>query len=632
MANFANREEFEKRKAAKAKEPALSSAEEVFKKATALHQQGDIFQALSLYNQIIERFPGSPRTDLAKTLVAGIQKEKIGVLWDAASDARSNCNPDEAIKLYNLIIEEFPDSPEATSAKTEITHTSEIQQSWNAGLNFQSEGNEPRAVEFYKHIVERYPHSPEAENAVLLMSIIHQNQFIPPREVAHDLQREENTPAKIISHLLTHKKATAGSAGSISPEAMSEEIQSKKIDKLWTQAVALDGDGYSDEASILYKKIIESSTNGHRVRDAKYRLEKIEARSADFLKSYDSPGRWGLREASANTMLQKGGGKKILATGAVLFLIMVGGLLFHRAGKPASWADVVDNAKKAVVVVKTADGAGSGFLVTADGVIITNASVVGKEKDVEVRLYSGTLKKATIVKVGTIPLDIAVLKIDGVYDQFLPMAGPDECKEGDEIRAIGAPLGIEYFITKGIISHCNHDRDGVKYLQTDTAMNRGNGGGPCMNSAGKVIGLSTSVGLGDDAQGLNLALPITVVKDFMDGKLVALEESLIKKEEEKKRELEQRNNKFYADADKTYRRLQTSADLEYANYTAKLDNLIHLHLITLDQGKLMAEQVRYAPSGSGTTSQWVQTLAFKVVKGEILEDDAIKLIKDHFKL
>lgn len=629
MTNFANKDGYDTGKAKKAGETGMPSAEEIFKKATELHQQGDTAQALSLYRRIIERFPIDPKVEIVKTLISGIQKEKAGILWDAASDTRSNCNADEAIKLYNLIIEEFPDSLEANSAKTEMRITSEILQSWNAALGFQSQNNDSSAIEMYNHIIERHPHSPEAENAGLIISIIHQNRFMSLGEASLDFKPEENTPATIISHLLTHKKATSGNNGILPPEALKEETQSKKIDKLWMQAVDLEKEGNSDAAAILYRKIIEFSKNGHRVRDAKYRIEKIEARSEDFLKSYTTPKHWGLLLDNENAFRRKLRGGKIPIAVVALVVIIAGGLLFYRASKPASWTEVVENAKKAVVVVRTASGAGSGFLVSSDGLIFTNAHLVGKNKDVEVRLYSGVLKKAAVVKVGVKPLDIAALKIDGEFSHYLPMDLSDECKEGDEIRAIGAPLGLEYFVTKGIISHCNHDRDGVKYIQTDTPMSVGNSGGPCMNSMGKVIGLSTSMSLGDDAQGLKLILPITVVKNFMEGKLAALEERLIKKEEEKTRELEQKNNKFYADAENINKRLQYNADSEYADYTAKLDNFVRRHLITHDRGKLMAEQVRYAPSGSATTAQWVQTLALKVVKGEMSEESAIKLIKAH---
>jgi tetratricopeptide (TPR) repeat protein len=609
----------------KPQEPGAGSAEEFFKKATMLHQEGDIHGALTLYNQIVERFPRSPRAELAKTMIAGIQNEKIRVLWDTASEVRSDCNPEEALRLYNLIGEEFPDSQEATSAKTELSNTAQITEWWNAGLNFQSGGNEAAALDLYKQIVERFPNSPEAANARLLMSIIDQNRFIPKREVAHDLEEKQMTPGQIVSNLLMHKKADTAQKASF-PGAAAGEADIKRIDKLWAQALTIEKDGHSDEAAVLYKRIIETSTNGHKVRDAKYRLEKIEA-----ISSYGSAEQWGLKGTATETILRKGRRKKLIAAAAAAFTVLIAGaFFFYPAAQQVSWTDAVDKAKKAVVVVKTTGGAGSGFLVSSDGVIITNASLVGKEKDVEVRLYSGVLRKAGIVKVGTLPLDIAVLKIDGADNHFLSMAGPDECREGEEIRVIGAPQGIEYFITKGIISHCNHERDGIRYLQTDMPIAPGNNGGPCIDKTGKVLGLSTSVRI-NDGQHFNIVLPITVVKDFMDGKLVALEETLIKKEEERARDLEQKKNQFYTDAEKTYRRLQDIADAELRAYMLKLDNMLRTRSITYEQGKLMAEQAHYPPSGSGTLSQWVQTLSFQVMKGEISEDAAINLIKGHFK-
>jgi tetratricopeptide (TPR) repeat protein len=261
------------------------SAEEAFARATELHQHGNISEAMRLYRQIIERFPYSPKAELSKTLIAGMQKERIKILWDTAWDARSQCNAPEALKLYRMIMEESPGSPEAKSAKAELTSLTELVQLWNAALAIQSQGNEPKAVELYRQIVERSPNSPESENAGLMMAIIGQNQLLPRGEVTQDYQFGKNTPEMILSHFLAHKKTTSGAAGTPPEAAVREEQHSKKIESLWTQAVALAKDGNTDEAVILYNKIITSSANGHRVRDAKYQIEKIKSRAEEVQKS-----------------------------------------------------------------------------------------------------------------------------------------------------------------------------------------------------------------------------------------------------------------------------------------------------------------------------------------------------------
>ncbi len=630
MAKFSDKDDYEKRKTAMAGRTGPSSAEDAYHKATELHQHGDLSGAVRLYEQIIEKFPGSPKAELAKAMVAGLQKEKSEILWSTALDARSQCNAQEALKLYRKIIEDFPGSPEASSARTEIKRLSEIQPSWDEALAVQSQGNESRALDIYGQIVEKYPNSPEAENAGLLIAIIHQNQLMPRGEVTQDFKFGKNTPEIIISHLLAHKKATSGS-GELPVESMREEQKSQKIERLWTQAGALENDGHIDEALILYKKIIDTSTNGSRVRDAKYRIEKIKARSAGLQKSYGLPEQWGLTPDKRTGILQRAGGAKALVAVAVILVIIVAGLLAYRANKPAAWLDVVEDAKKAIAIVKTAAGPGTGFLVSKDGLIITNARLVGKDKVVDIRLYSGALKKATVVKAGINLLDIAVLKIDGLYDHYLTMAESDECTEGTEIRVLGAPLGMEYFITKGIISHCNQERDGVRYIQTDPAMNVGQSGGPGLNRQGKVIGLSTTITLGDDANGLNLMLPITIVKDFMEGKLVALEEALTKKEEENARAIEERKKKLYADIENINKKLQGVSSLERDAYLRKMIDLLNQNRVTRQQADLMVEQVKYGPAGN-PMGDWVQSLALKVAKGELPEDSAIQLIKRQYKL
>lgn len=602
------------------------SVEATFKKATELHQAGDISAAMELYGRITTRFPNSPKAELARTIVAGIEKEKIDTYLNAASDARSSCNAEIALKFYNLIIREFPDRPEANSAKTEINVCSEILRSWNDAVSFQSKGDELKAIDLYRKIVERFPHSPEAENASLMMSIIRQNQFMPRGEVSQDFQEKENTPEVIVSHLLAHKKAASAGKRTASEKLDEVELQTKKIENLWQQAVALEKDGHFDEAAMLYRKIISSSSNGHRVRDAKYCFEKIAPKTSDFLRPFDRAGHWGLAARKTRTPHRV----TLVALVIAGILLLVGGMLFYRSTKSISWTDIVDDAKKAIVVVRTATGAGTGFLASADGLIFTNARLVGNEKDVEVRLYSGVLKKATVVRVGSRLLDIAVLRIDGTYNHYLTLKDSEDCMEGAEIRAVGAPLGLEYFIAKGIVSHCNVDRYGVRYIQTDSAVNVGYSGGPCLNKTGEVMGMSTTISLGDEGQGVNLILPSTIIKDFLSGKLIALEERLVRQEEEEAKELDQRNKRFYADAENIYKKLQHFADTEYASYTANLDALLSKRLITYDQGQAMLEQVRYPPWGPPSMTQWIQTLALRVAKGEMPEDVAMKLIRDHY--
>jgi hypothetical protein len=160
----------------------------------------------------------------------------------------------------------------------------------------------------------------------------------------------------------------------------------------------------------------------------------------------------------------------------------------------------------------------------------------------------------------------------------------------------------------------------------------GNSGGPCLDNRGSVIGLTISVPLGNNEKSLNLILPITTVKLFAEGKLMALEEALTKKEEERIRELEESKKTLYADIENLNRRLQQTALNERNAYLTKVIDLLNRNQVTKQQADVMVEQVKYGPSGSILMADWVQSLAMKVVKGDLSEDSAVKLIKSQFKL
>lgn len=622
----------EKRKTGKDGPQGPSAAENMFARAMEHHQRGELSEAESLCVQVIKQFPGSPKSELSKTFIAGMQKERAGLLWETAREARSQCNVPQAAKLYQKIISENPDSSEAKSARVEVQNIAEIQRYWNAALNVHAQGDEVQAMQLYRQIVEQYPNSPEAENAGLFMAIIHQNQLMPRGEVSQDFKFQKVTPESLVSHLLAHKKAASGVDRRHPEEGTKAEDLSKRIDVLWTQAKSLENEGNSDEAIMLYQKIIDISVTGYRVRDAKYRVEKIKETKESLLKSYEKPDQWGLAQERENPIVQMLQSKKVLASLAVVITAITAVVLVYRVNRPPTWTDIIESAKKSIVVVKTATGAGTGFLISPNGDIITNAQVLGKEKTVEVRLYSGVLKKAEVVKAGTKLLDVAQLKIDGLYDSYLPLSGTDECQEGMEIRVLGAPAGVEYFMTKGMISHCSLDRDGVRYIQTDTAISAGGSGGPCLSQRGKVIGLSTPILLNNDVKSLNIILPQTVIKDFMEGKLTALEETLIKKEEEKAKELEENKKQLYATIENINAKLQLAASSERTAYLKKVSDLLNRRQITSQQADMMVEQIKYGPSWSVSMTQWVQSLALKVAKGDISEESAVMLIKNQHKV
>ncbi len=138
---------------------------------------------------------------------------------------------------------------------------------------------------------------------------------------------------------------------------------------------------------------------------------------------------------------------------------------------------------------------GSGFVVSADGYIVTNNHVIEDADQIEIEFFSGERRAATLV--GTDPkTDIAVLKV--VSDEPLPFVtfgDSDVMRVGDWVLAVGNPLGQGFSVSAGIVSARNRELSGTydDYLQTDAAINRGNSGGPLFNLDGEVIGVNTAI-------------------------------------------------------------------------------------------------------------------------------------------
>ena len=158
-------------------------------------------------------------------------------------------------------------------------------------------------------------------------------------------------------------------------------------------------------------------------------------------------------------------------------------------------------------------GMGSGFIIRADGVILTNAHVVDKAEEVTVKLTDKREFKAKVVGVDK-PTDVAVLKIDAKDLPTVKLGSTKASNVGDWVVAIGAPFGFENTVTAGIISAKSRalpDEGYVPFLQTDVAINPGNSGGPLFNLNGEVIGINSQIySRSGGYQGLSFAIPIDV--------------------------------------------------------------------------------------------------------------------------
>lgn len=164
-------------------------------------------------------------------------------------------------------------------------------------------------------------------------------------------------------------------------------------------------------------------------------------------------------------------------------------------------------------------GQGSGFIVSADGLILTNAHVVADAKEVMVKLTDRREFQAKVIG-SDAKTDVAVLKIDAKNLPTVPLGNTRDLKVGEWVLAIGSPFGFENSVTAGVVSAKGRslpDDSFVPFIQTDVAVNPGNSGGPLFNTRGEVIGINSQIySRSGGYQGLSFAIPIelaTRVKD-----------------------------------------------------------------------------------------------------------------------
>ncbi|QHJ00791.1 Do family serine endopeptidase [Xylophilus rhododendri] len=156
-------------------------------------------------------------------------------------------------------------------------------------------------------------------------------------------------------------------------------------------------------------------------------------------------------------------------------------------------------------------GEGSGFIVSHDGLVLTNAHVVKGASEVTVKLTDRREYRAKVL--GTDPkTDIAVLKIDGKDLPVVALGKTSELQVGEWVLAIGSPFGFENTVTAGVVSAKNRslpDDSAVPFIQTDVAVNPGNSGGPLFNARGEVIGINSQIySRTGGYQGVSFAIPI----------------------------------------------------------------------------------------------------------------------------
>ena len=168
---------------------------------------------------------------------------------------------------------------------------------------------------------------------------------------------------------------------------------------------------------------------------------------------------------------------------------------------------------------REAQSLGSGFIISADGYVLTNNHVVEGADEIIVRLSDRSELEAELV--GTDPrTDVALLKVKGSDLPYVKLGSSSELKVGEWVVAIGSPFGFDYSVTAGIVSAKGRslpNENYVPFIQTDVAINPGNSGGPLFNLDGEVVGINSQIFTRSGGfMGLSFAIPVDVAMEVAD--------------------------------------------------------------------------------------------------------------------
>ena len=189
----------------------------------------------------------------------------------------------------------------------------------------------------------------------------------------------------------------------------------------------------------------------------------------------------------------------------------------------------VEQLGEAVALVQTPTGLGSGFVIHADGYVVTNDHVIAGEHRISVTIFrkgANDMSKVTYDNVRIVAtsseLDLALLKIESEMEEVfrtVTLAAVDSgVREGQTVFAIGSPLGLDRTVSEGIISVANRVIGGRLYLQTTTQINPGNSGGPLFNLRGEVVGVNNMKIAAVGAEGLGFSISSDIVKSFLNNR------------------------------------------------------------------------------------------------------------------
>ena len=286
-----------------------------------------------------------------------------------------------------------------------------------------------------------------------------------------------------------------------------------------------------------------------------------------------------------------------------------------------SLEDLLPRARKIVVLIKTSQGSGSGFLLPQPGLIATCAHILGKSDEAEVSFSSGAVKKAVVLKSLPMPVDVALLQVEDFGLDWVPLADSDRCQEGEEIVAMGVPGSDKWrpdlVMTKGKVLRCNNPYQGVQYLQIDRDIHPAAIGGPVMNARGEILGMARGELAGGSFEGSGYGLAINIVKGLIDQRHAHLEERVKEKE------------RFYK---YLYDDLFVVLSTQHQIYQQRLSDLYGKGTLSVQEATRLDKKGLQPPEGQPSMKDWVAGLAEKVIRGDLTKEKASDRIKHHFEL
>jgi regulator of sirC expression with transglutaminase-like and TPR domain len=204
----------------------------------------------------------------------------------------------------------------------------------------------------------------------------------------------------------------------------------------------------------------------------------------------------------------------------LLLLLSLSSLCFvvEAASKAKSTADLAESIAPSLVKItqlgrEGTDGIGSGFIVSADGLIATNLHVIGEARRLQVEMHDGKTHAVTVVHATDAHRDLALLKIEAKGLKPLPLGDSKKVRQGESVVAMGAPEGLGFSIVQGVLS-ATREIDGNDMLQVAIPIEKGNSGGPLLDMQGRVLGILTLKHIKTD--NLGFAMPVNALKELIE--------------------------------------------------------------------------------------------------------------------